>query len=118
MPDAQHVAHTPEITVFCEFNETPNILDLVIRERLADDPVDVWFPCLWGDSDGVGGPPISDMAMLYVQLPGDYGGDSAQYAVSLEALVDEVIAEAPDTAICRGLAARLRELATKLDASV
>jgi hypothetical protein len=101
-----------------EFSRAPPRLSLPIQ----------WA---WGDEesqDGFGGPAPSDPAMLYVTLPLGPDEEGVNYACSLEVAVDDLIdlhedretekiMDADGCGIAGKVAARLRELADKLDAA-
>lgn len=104
-----------------------------LRAKFADNPPDISFPIQWnfGDrrEDGRGGPAPNDPVMLYVSLPlggDDTKGNNVTFACSLEGVVDDLLdgAASPVSSkvedgeqrdICARVAARLRELADKLD---
>jgi hypothetical protein len=102
----------------------------VLQEQFQHQPPSLDFPINWAigkrPSDGRGGPPPSDPVTLYVDLPLGAGEENAcSYSCSLEAVVDDLIdghknhigkidnIEAIE--IMGKIAARLRELAAKLD---
>src|SRR5580765_8768993 len=98
----------------------------ILRKAFEDSPPYLHFPFMWaiGDhaSNGFGGPPVSDPAMLYVGLPlTQEEGDWCHYACSLEGAVNGLIdtCENPQTGkvdgaeelkVCVRIAGRLREL--------
>jgi hypothetical protein len=93
----------------------------IVRGEFVKHPPDLEFAAGW-NSDFEGDP-----ATMHVQLPlGANEDDGPTYALSLEASVDDVIfshqtsktgkVEGPEgQQICRSIAARLRELAAKLE---
>ncbi len=98
----------------------------ILTEQFKETPPNLYFPFEWEDSDGHGGPPPSDPAMLYVELPLSGNDDSCCFACSLEAAVDNVIdlyraggdgqvEDEKGRAVCTQIATRLRELAQKLE---
>lgn len=100
----------------------------VLRKVFDEHPPQLDFPVMWGpDSDGWGGKCPDDPVTLYVSLPlGEEEDDCVIYACSLEGAVDDLIDGhiTPSTGkitddegqvIMRKVAARLRELADKLD---
>ena len=105
----------------------------ILRKAFEEYPPYLHFPFMWAvgepAGDGSGGLPVSDPAMLYVGLPLAAGGDDwCQYACSLEGAVNGLIdtcanpqtgkiEDAEGREICIKVAARLRELADKLDAA-
>jgi hypothetical protein len=96
--EATHVPHTPAVD-------------------MLPDVIEVWFAYMWAPAeDGCGGPAVTDPAMLYVGLPRHDGGNATQFSVSLEAAVDDLIDMGPDDdSVIPAVAARLRELAEKLE---
>jgi hypothetical protein len=104
-----------------------------LQDAFEESPPYLMFPMMWafGDApgDGYGGPAPSDPAMLYLGLPlAEMDGGACVYACSLEGVVDDLITalmnqetkkieDADAISICAKIAARLRELANKLDTS-
>jgi hypothetical protein len=98
-----------------------------LREVLKENPPELSFGRDWGidGEDGYGGPQPSDAATVYVGLPLGPEDNYVVYSLSLEAAVDEVLElhfQPLDSTIsehgqlaCRAIAARLRELAAKLE---
>src|SRR5215467_11719212 len=67
----------------------------VLRDEFAKGPPDLSFPLEWAfgndPSDGRGGPPPTDPAMLYVDLPLAASSDSiCSYSCSLEDAIDDL----------------------------
>jgi hypothetical protein len=101
----------------------------IVRMAFEESPPYLHFPFAWSTGDGCGGPAVSDPATLYVGLPlAEQGGDWCQYACSLEGAVNGLIdlLVSPETGKiedvesierCSKVAARLRELAGKIDAA-
>jgi hypothetical protein len=101
----------------------------VVREEFEKNPPYLDFPILWEScdaGDGRHGPSPSDPVTLYLDLPlGQFDGNNVCYSCSLEDVVDDLIdslvvasgrvEDAKSRAICAKVAARLRELADKLD---
>jgi hypothetical protein len=101
----------------------------ILTEQFKETPPHLYFPFEWGDSDGHGGPPPSDPAMLYVELPLSGNDNDCCFACSLEAAVDSVIdlhragggdsggqvEDEKGRATCTAIATRLHELAQKLE---
>jgi len=98
-----------------------------LREVFEETPPQLELPIAWGpDDDGCNGPCPTDPVMLYVSLPlGRTQDENVNFACSLEGAIDRLIElhENPDgnvfnpgsQEICGQVAARLRELADKLD---
>lgn len=99
-----------------------------IRDTFEEDPPYIYFPIEWGDNDGINGPRIIDPATLYVSMPLGATEEHVIWSVSLESAVDSLIEineagrDGPlreeGSEAATKLAARLRELATKLDDAV
>lgn len=89
----------------------------VLREELRKHPPELWFPCGWITNDGVGGKCPDDLATLYVTLSlGANIDENVCWSISLEDVVDDLIElSGNEDGICSKVAARLRELANKLD---
>jgi hypothetical protein len=106
-----------------------------LRAAFADCPPDLSFPITWDfgnkRSDGRGGEVPDDPVMLYVSLPlggNDGNGYEITYGLSLEVAVDEllnghyagdnakIVEDEEQRAILAKVAARLHELANKIDA--
>lgn len=90
----------------------------VLKSVFESDPPRVSFPFAWGR--------VTDPVMLHVDLPfNDESGNACVFAVSLEGCVDDLldlernlegkVASDKGENIVRKVAARLRELADKLD---
>jgi hypothetical protein len=91
-------------------------INKTLCEAFEEDPPHLWFAAMWGDQDGVGGKSPDDVTTLYLGLNLGAGEDSVCWSVSLEELINDTIKDGfinPDTP--KKLAARLRELADKLD---
>ena len=105
----------------------------VLRQEFKDYPPTLSFPFEWssegaiaGGGDGRGGPAPTDPCMIYVDLPLGKDDAACSFACSLEGAVDSVIDlyhSYPATRkvheegheVCLKIAARLRELAAKLE---
>ena len=101
------------------------LISETIEDELRDDPPRLSFPYMWApESDGHGGPAVTDPATIEVEFP--LGGSETErvaFRTSLELVVDDFI-EAYSAydglrksgwERCHVLAERLRELANKLD---
>ncbi len=122
---------TSSLIDFSFYKEVGGILTDVVRNELERKPPRLDFPIAWDfgehPSDGRSGPPPSDPAMLYLELPfANSDDESVCFSVSLEDVIDDLIdgsmshvskkvEDAKAQIICARLAARLRELANKLD---
>jgi hypothetical protein len=106
-----------------------------IKTAFAEEPPRLYLPFEWvfAASDGHRGPAVTDPLTIYCKLPfGAWAdGEGPLWSCSLEDLIDRVIEggmnpdsdppviDDPDAiAIVERMAARLRELAQKLDASI
>ena len=102
----------------------------VLREEFNNHPPSLDFAFQYSPkSDGRCGPAVTDPVMMYVDLPlSGQDGNNNSWAVSLEECVDSVIEyychgetkkieSENGRRICTAIAARLRELAQKLDAA-
>jgi hypothetical protein len=100
----------------------------VLTKTFKDHPPEISFPFVYRVSggDGRGGAAVKDPAMVYVELP--LGSDKYEmccFACSLEGAVDdalEYLRDHPDKEdkardVCQKIAARLHELAVKLEKS-
>jgi hypothetical protein len=106
----------------------------LLQQIFDDDPPSLYFPFKYGigedPNDGLNGPPVADPATVYVSVPlGAHSDERCYYGISLEAAVDDIIEShvswrdghrgkihgAEEQAMCRKIAARLRELAAKLE---
>lgn len=67
--------------------------DMIESAGSGDDAYEsgAFFPVEYIDSDGLGGPPVYDGAVLYVPLPFGYCDDPPVVSVSLRACVDDMI---------------------------
>jgi hypothetical protein len=101
-------------------------INKILRKEFRKHPPTIDLPFMWRDGDGLGGKCPDDPAMLYVCLPLGADVDSSPYwAISLESVVDDFIdgivsrdtlkIEGDEKETAHLLAARLRELAQKLD---
>jgi hypothetical protein len=110
-----------------------------LRAAFADQPPDIHLPITWdfgeaeNRNDGHGGDIPNDPLMLYVSLPlgaDDGNGNEVIYGLSLEAVVDElidghtagdsnkIVDDEEQRSILVRVAARLRELADKIDTAL
>jgi hypothetical protein len=101
----------------------------IIRTNFRTSPPDAYFPFQWADdnkpSDGIGGPPVADPVMIYVDLPLSAASDiPCTFSISLEDIVDAFIDSSRPYPTCSKIykreipdkiAARLRALAQKID---
>ena len=106
----------------------------LLRKVFADSPPRMGLPFEWSSpkqwrlkaSDGRKGPAVTDPVMLYVDLPLCETDDAfVSYSLSLEDCIDDVIElqtswdddddKTEGRRICGELAARLRQLADKID---
>ena len=100
----------------------------ILREQFEESPPDITFPFHWSDhnDDGYNGPAVSDPVMIYVGFPLGPNEEPCVYAASLEEVVDDtiegkmnpqtkIVEDLAGQEICRKIAARLRELAVKLE---
>jgi hypothetical protein len=96
----------------------------VLRQQFEDDPPKLTLPFGWRRSDGRGGPCPDDPVTLHVNLQLGSDEEGVTYACSLEGAVDDVIElyeidgkidDPKGRETCAMVAARLRELANKLD---
>jgi len=90
-------------------------INKTLNDVLEKDPPHLWFAAMWGDRDGVGGKCPDDVTTLYLGLPLGCGEDKVCWSISLGALVDDMIDLGGTTNTYSNLAARLRELADKLE---
>ena len=97
-----------------------------LRTVLQETPPSLSLPFGWTDSDGIGGNCPDDPATLYLGLPLGETDDCVYWSISLERVIDDLIGliESGDIhkvegevghAKCFKIAARLRELADKLE---
>ena len=97
-----------------------------LRTALAETPPTLSLPFAWGHDDGLGGKRVEDPATLHMGLAlGEDTDEHVYWEISLEKCIDDLIwlnasgdigkCEGDSRVICNTLAARLRELATKLD---
>ena len=108
MPVLEHVSHTEQIAKW-----VGDDVQAAINSGVFAD-----LPVMWGDSDGVGGPPVDDPCTIYFGLSlGEYadGGNQVIYQTTVEELVDELIEENEDGDILLRVADKLRALANKLE---
>jgi hypothetical protein len=101
-----------------------------LRERFEENPPSLSLPSGWAHGDGMGGPRPDDPLTIHVTLQLANHDDGVTYACSLEAAIDDVIElqsyegvggvkveDEEGRQVCARIAARLRELADKLDAA-
>lgn len=96
-----------------------------VRELFKEEPPYAELPYVWWpEDDGSNNAAVADPVMLYVHLPSVDLGEGPTYALSLEAIVDyyiescvndDLIREPPEIEKAKRLAARLRQLANKLE---
>jgi hypothetical protein len=138
-PDMKRLDHSLEIDLR-EWEFEPSAeLKVLLTERLASmatatlrkhfeqNPPSLSVPSGWGDHDGMGGPRPDDPLTIHVNLQLANHDDGVTYACSLEAAIDDVIElqsydgvkveDEDGRQVCARIAARLRELADKLDAA-
>jgi hypothetical protein len=137
--DMRKVEHSAEINLGelefdFEIKEAARILnDLVsksatkaVADLLHEHPPHLTLPAALGRSDGIGGPPVSDPAMLHLHLPFDENRDSeCTWRISLADVIAYSLFDTegdwndPDREeikpLALELAARLRELAGWLE---
>ncbi len=91
-----------------------------------------WFPCLWSDGigacDGLGGPPVDDPAVLYVEIPFSDDDSTPTWKILLDEAVEDFVdgvssingqIEDPEKiGIAKGLSDRLRSFADRIDAAI
>lgn len=114
------------------FDPLPDIVNSIltdaVRRTLEEDPPRLSLPYTYSDSDGRYGPCPDDPVMIYLDLPLRGSEDeSVCWQISLAALTEDIIEDhIADTgyvddeegvAVCRNIAARLRELADQLEAA-
>jgi hypothetical protein len=103
----------------------------VLREAFKETPPSATLPFMWAkvddddeEGDGVGGPQVADPLTIYVDLPLAHASDvSCVFSITLEDMIDDLISflctystvTIDDRTIPDKVAARLRELAQKLD---
>jgi hypothetical protein len=103
----------------------------VLREAFEETPPRATLPFMWAKEvdddeggDGVGGPQVADPLTIYVDLPLAHASDvPCVFSIRLEDMIDDLIGaictHPHGTILCREIpdkiAARLRELAQKLD---
>lgn len=64
----------------------------VIRNCIEDEGIHASLPFEWVEDDGCGGPPVSDVSTIYINLPfGDVNGN--YFAFSFTELVDQYLDE-------------------------
>ena len=93
-------------------------INTALCDALEEYPPHLWFPVMWCDGDGVGGKCPDDAATLYLGLHLGASDNSVCWSISLEDIVDDMIEDSTpvdDPKPFIKLAARLRELADKLD---
>lgn len=124
--EMRQVPHSPPINL--GHDETG--INEYLRDSFDYQPPCMSFPYMWWpDSDGIGGSAVSDPATLYVGLPlTESFDDPIYFEILLADVVEDLIerlmspvsgkvkTEKGQT-ICRQVAARLRELADRLDAA-
>ena len=97
---------------------------LAPTSKRTETPPRLVFPCSWFPEDGIGGKCPEDVATLHVEIPIGAGDENPTWSISLEAAVDELIWHNTEFGndvrggACVKLAARLRELADKLETAV
>ena len=91
------------------------VLEVVFEEE--DEQAYIYYPVIWGDTDGAGGPAISDPLTVYLLLDSVHSGYSFNLREAL-AGVFEICAE--DGSYSDGLpklSSAFRELANEIDAA-
>lgn len=121
MTRAARVPHSEKLSIFVddEINET-------LDEFLSKNEPDVTLPFEWSpwDTDGFGGPPVSDPLTIHFSID-----DNALWSTTLEDILIEVVdghvnpqkllVEADEgKTVLRSMSARLRELADFLDGKI
>jgi len=87
----------------------------ILRQEFQDRPPKLFFPFSFRDGDGFGGKCPDDFATVYVSLPlGATSDECVCWSISLEAAVDDMLQTSNPDAPFDKIAARLRELADKL----
>jgi hypothetical protein len=130
---AMKLVATSEPIDFSWYADIGDAVTAVVRKELEENPPRLDFPVGWdfGDdpSDGRSGPPPSDPVTLYLDLPfAESVDERVRYSCSLEDVVDDLIEghvgwssgkieDEDGRRICARVAARLRELADKLDSA-
>jgi len=113
--------------------------DESLRERFRDDPPRLTLPVMWDfdltlddgtickAEDGWGGPPVHDPLTLYLHLPLSAEEEGVVFTCTLEEVIVDLIdsslpgnstdgkVDVTARAICQRIAARLRELAERLE---
>jgi len=88
----------------------------------VENDVALTFPAVWGESDGLGNPSVTDPLTLYLYLPlGPEQHSDAPFATSLSEILLEDLQDAThpeDLPPYARISAALRELADRIDAEL